>query len=783
MSVRVDSNNRSAVGKKRKRHSNLLILLFFALVLALLAFGVGLGAAGRVFPASSSPPFAKAAQVTYPTGDYIYPSNIGYFNVRSYGAKGDGTTDDTAAIRRAIAAAYAGPGPTERTVYFPAGTYLVSDTILWAQYPSDPAILTANVSGGCIASVNVIRGGSGYGSYTPGRGGGYVTGGGGNLYNAKTRVGLNSALALNREGSVTGLSPQGPDRCVGAGFKSRPHIEAVNWRCGPRIEGQNKSKTIIKLKDHIWPDGNCNVEATDGLPRETCRAVFYTGNNQASDLVGGTGQTAFKNDIWNLTINIGSGNAGAIGIDYQGSNRASIRNVNVISGDGSGRAGIVTGRSNSIGAGPGPALVKNVLVQGFDYGIYSVGTSNQVGLTYEYIDLENQHVAGFCARNLPAFVHMVSSHETVPAFIHSGVKGSLVISDASFAGNGSNRSAIEIQNAEKNGGVTFLTHIRTTGYRSALATGPGNGPVEGSTITEWGWPTPVSVPGATTKDPKSLNLLAANTPEYFDSNMADWADVTEYGADKTGHRDSTAGVSAAMSSGKPVVYFPFGNYVIMDTVYIPKTVRKIEGANSNVYRWKANGRPLFSCINRSGQSVEFRNFSMGGESVRPTFSNSCTGPLVIANVFNAVGYSNTAGAGPVFFEDTAIPGSLYFNNETVYARQFDIEGRPGISIMGGTTWILGFTTESGNPPCTLLTANRATVEVLGAAHYDASWFRGNDVGYSFSNTRYSLAATTVSFNGWNPLVKDMRDGTVRSYNSGGGSGGNAAAWSILSSPN
>ena len=45
------------------------------------------------------------------------------FNVDSYGAIGNGQTDDTVAIREAISAAEAAGGGT---IYFPAGTYLVS---------------------------------------------------------------------------------------------------------------------------------------------------------------------------------------------------------------------------------------------------------------------------------------------------------------------------------------------------------------------------------------------------------------------------------------------------------------------------------------------------------------------------------------------------------------------------------------------------------------------------------------------------------------------------------
>ena len=48
-----------------------------------------------------------------------------YVNVMEYGAAGDGTSDDTAAIRKAVNAAYENSG----TVYFPSGSYRISETI------------------------------------------------------------------------------------------------------------------------------------------------------------------------------------------------------------------------------------------------------------------------------------------------------------------------------------------------------------------------------------------------------------------------------------------------------------------------------------------------------------------------------------------------------------------------------------------------------------------------------------------------------------------------------
>ena len=53
-------------------------------------------------------------------------------NVTDHGATGNGTTDDTAAINRALAAVPNGPAPTPTgaIVYFPAGTYLISSPLI-----------------------------------------------------------------------------------------------------------------------------------------------------------------------------------------------------------------------------------------------------------------------------------------------------------------------------------------------------------------------------------------------------------------------------------------------------------------------------------------------------------------------------------------------------------------------------------------------------------------------------------------------------------------------------
>lgn len=70
---------------------------------------------------------ANADQVMANFNALNVPASTVYYDVTSYGAKGDGTTDDTASIQSAINAQYIAGGGI---VFFPSGTYLVTDTLV-----------------------------------------------------------------------------------------------------------------------------------------------------------------------------------------------------------------------------------------------------------------------------------------------------------------------------------------------------------------------------------------------------------------------------------------------------------------------------------------------------------------------------------------------------------------------------------------------------------------------------------------------------------------------------
>lgn len=678
--------------------------------------------AGGSGASSSANSDGGANNVTYSTGDYIYPANSGFFSVKKYGAKGDGVTDDTAAVQAAMDAATADCSVFcgDQTVYFPQGTYLVSDTLWWK-----------NSSGKWIASL--------------------------------------------------------------------------------RFEGQNRDKTTIKLKDSTFTNSSCTI---GGSSWPLCRPVIYTANSGQKN-ANGAGESAYKNDIWNLTVNTGRGNPEAVGIDYQCSNRCELKNVNVISEDGQGKAGINVAISMVNSTGQGPGLIKNVSVHGFDYGVYANSPAGEVGLTFEYLDLEHQNIAGVYNGGMPNWVRKVSSTNSVPAFVNCSSSGDfggangctrnsgrLVVLDAMLNGGAGDESAILIENDQAKRGGVFLRNITAKGYRAALKTSSDTSDATGSTVDEYSFPEGITQFGGS---PSSLNLSdIPNTPELFDNNLGtsdidsdgfssadcsnmgpnasnpgDWADVTCYGAVKNKYTDQTGPIQAALNSGRPVIYFPWGRYNVRGVLHIPSSVRKIIGLNSSLI---SSTTPLFSCESTSGKSVEIRSFDMTFEPT-PAISNACTGPLVLANLGqNTAGYKDARRGNTVFFEDYAGPYRLQFDNSTVYARQFDIEGGYPV-FTNSTAWIFGYKTETGagcgssSKPCpSLLTAKGGRVEVIGAAHYLNKPTGGSSPQYVFTDTAFSVEGL-YSAPGWNPTVREVKSGTVRQYD-GGSTGFNGCCVSM-----
>ena len=129
-----------------------------------LLYGVGAGAAGAALAITGNPLSARAAETS--SSDAPVAGSV---NVRNYGAVGDGSADDTAAINSAISAATGNSSPAARTrfptadVYLPPGIYKVTSDLLiqsvegfaFAGAGAELTILLASGKGFTTAVLNI----------------------------------------------------------------------------------------------------------------------------------------------------------------------------------------------------------------------------------------------------------------------------------------------------------------------------------------------------------------------------------------------------------------------------------------------------------------------------------------------------------------------------------------------------------------------------------------------------------------------------------------------------
>ena len=558
----------------------------------------------------------------------IFPTDFNMSNVKlDYGAKGDGVTDDTAAIQRALDDGrssdidyYGRP----KSIYFPAGTYLVNDTLDW---------------NGCCLS----------------------------------------------------------------------------------LQGQGSGFSIIKLKDNAAGYSDPN----------TAKAVIKTPQ----------GNMSFRQNIWDLSVNTGQNNAGAIGIDYIANNSGSIRGVTIKSGDGKGKAGLDMSRY-----GPGPCLIKNLQVDGFDYGIL-VGQP-EYGPTFEHISLTNQQSAGISNYGNTLAIRGLKSTNAVPVIQKVFAYGSVIVLDGNFQGGSSTLSAIE------NNGYLYARNIVASGYQSAVRT--KGTVVPGITQSEY---VSDKIYSLFDSPQRSLNLPIEETPTYHDNNLANWEKLAPrwYGDAET--------LQPLLNSGKSTIYFPHAIYLFSSpkVVTVPATVRRIIGFSSAI-----NGEGIvFRVEENSEQPLIIEQFGYG-------VSVEQASPRTVVIKHGAYkGYKDFPGAGKLFLEDVEL-GTLNVNYpHQVWARQLNTEGRDAeghkIANKGGSLWILGLKTEGRGTVINTIAGGKT--ELLGTLIYPATEFTAEEKQQAaFINNEssqsliYSLSAYGIN-NNYDIQVEERRSGVTRQLSS------------------
>lgn len=593
----------------------------------------------------------------------LYPSDSGIVNIKTtYGAKGDGVTDDTKAIQAAIKN-YLGYNGKPKIIYFPKGTYLVSKTLEWKDSTGE-------------------------------------------------------------------------------------------WDSYLSFVGESENGTVIKLKD--------NAMGFKDLAHP--KAVIYT-----ASIGSDKGNRAHNNFFENLTVDTGKGNFGAIGIDYLANNRASIRDVTIRSGDGKGSVGL-----NMTRGWTGPALIEGVQIDGFDYGIRTVGP--EYSITFKDIVLNNQKVVGIDNLWNVLSIDGLTSHNAVPVIRNRGSnpndnRSLVTLLNATLTGGSASNVAIE-----NNAGEIYARKITTSGYQAALKN--GTTVIPGKTIAEYITSASSSLfPSAKT----SLNLLIETAPTFHDTNFNNWASVVAYGAIPNDSKDDTAAIQAALDSGKTTVYFPTGVYNISSTLHVRGNVKKIAGMESNlqstgnVFSNSNRPTPLLRFETGSASSIILDQISIGGTGAGLVAVEQATAKTLViedASLGGAIAsYRSTQGAGKLFLEDVVGSRWRFDYPQNIWARQLNAEGWekypgnenvPKIRNNGANLWILGLKTEVPTP--VIETTGGGRTELLGGLLYPTRAVPANVPAFINNESSLSLVYAVSAYasdRNYTIQVKETRGGITK----------------------
>jgi hypothetical protein len=542
----------------------------------------------------------------------VFPKDAGIVNVKeTYGAKGDGVTDDTAAIQKAVDEQRG----RNQTLYFPNGTYLVSDS-----------------------------------------------------------VGIFQGTAHSRDRFLT-------------------------------YQGQSERGTVIRLRDKAPGFGD----------RDKPKIVLsmYDGKSTGDTMHG---------YARNFTVDVGSGNPGAVGFRFMSNNTGGMERVTIRSSDpgGAGAIGLDMRQSQN-----GPALIKHVTVEGFDTGVQ---TGNTFAMVYEHITLRNQRVLGFDNFNARTTIRDLRSDNRVPA-LRNLRHGKLFLIEAELTGGADDAAAIILETERPR---TYLRDIRVRGYGTSVR--KDDRQVSGD-IEEWHDGKGYSLFGA---EPRSLRLPIRETPEVpWEEDLSKWVKVdNSAGKDVTEVLQQT--IDQAAAQGKTTLYFPLSEggkgakYGISGPIRVHGSINRIIGLSRIVDVSDPSGKfkegaAVFTFEDlKSDAIIVERFFLLGGWDV-PTYVTmfeNRSGKTVILKNLNQRGLTKKADPGGTWFLEDYSPSRqstlLVAEGERIWARQFNPETPKAdmVHVDGGQFWCLGMKTEGRATH--VIVENGGKAEVLGGVSYQ-SW--------------------------------------------------------------
>jgi hypothetical protein len=522
------------------------------------------------------PVFALITGASAAEWAFVPPKDAGVVNVKDFGAKGDGVTDDTAAIAAAINANIdksryrANP-----FIWFPKGTYLVS---------------------GPFESRNQLPG--------------YDTG----------------------------------------------KVWSAGWRSMLILIGESRSGSVIKLADGAPGYGD---------PAKPKWIIGTGSESDKKDNYAGGGNRAFRHGILNLTVDAGSGNPGAIGIDFIANNRGSIDGVTIRAGANSGHTGIAMTRP-----WPGPAMVMDVRIEGFAQGMAL--SHFQYGMTFENVQMSGQREVGIVNSDNVLAMRRVEFVGKVPFYVAKGGHSMLCLLDSTIKGTGT-----ESLPAIRTPGFLNLRRVTVEGYAQAVDdTSKENRDVPAGLVKSHDQGFTLS---ATAAPPAPLDLAIEEIPTVRPPAGAVWTDGGST-------RES---LQAAIDSGAEWIYLkPVQTVKLDDTVILRGKTRLIMGMHGCVEA--PAGKRAFRVENGSAPVVAIEHLFVGGG-----IEQASDRTLLLCHADVEQWGIHATGAGKTHVVDVIGRNYQIGPQHRFWARQLNAEfGPDALFTNAGTSWILGFKMES-----------------------------------------------------------------------------------------
>lgn len=457
------------------------------------------------------------------------------------------------------------------------------------------------------------------------------------------------------------------------------------------VWGQSRRGVILKLQDRTEGFGVPNS------PKPLLSTEF------------GHGGQNFNQRIRNLTIDVGQGNPGAVGLNFHTNNGGGVYNVTIQSSDPEkqGHIGLWMNKE-----WPGPGLIQNVAIDGFETGIWIL--HDQYSMTFEHILLTNQRRVGFVNSWNTVAIRDLKSHNRVPAIENQGKMALMTLIEAELVGGESDTAAV-INQGE---GALFARDITTQGYDWSIDNRSGQRKkITTAEVEEFvSHPVVSATEDATgeTAAPlgRSLNLPIADPPTLPYLPVESWVNITQFGAQPNDNQDDGPALQQAIDSGAEIIYLPPGVYRSNQTIQVRGKLQRLMGLNARMI-FQNPEQPAFRVEDGDANTVAISVETHYESQQSYWVEHASTRTLILGSG----SYINTVPGGKVFIED-AVSVPYLFDHQQVWIRQINTESydhTPHIVNRGSDLWILGLKTEKDR---TIIgTYDGGRTEVLGGLLY------------------------------------------------------------------